>query len=215
MNACIFDLDGTLLNTIDDIADCVNEALGEHGYAQHPVSAYKYFVGNGTDELIVRALPPEARGGGAASSVLARYTELYARRGRVKTRPYEGVEAMLLELARRRVPCAVLSNKPQEATVSLVEHYFNDIQFVSVLGGRDGIALKPDPVGALEQSRLMGVAPRDILYVGDTGVDMQTARAAGMIPVGVLWGFREAEELRSGGASRLIERPSQLLELLP
>jgi phosphoglycolate phosphatase len=212
--AVLFDLDGTLLDTLEDLADAANAMLREAGYPEHPVEAYRYFVGEGVSTLIRRAVPDSAR----APEVLAEcervYRANYARTWNVKTRPYDGVPEMLDALAERGLEPAVLSNKPDDATRRCVAEFLDRWEWAVVRGHRDGVPHKPDPAAALEIARRLDLPPSDVLYLGDTGIDMRTAVAAGMFPVGALWGFREAEELTEHGARALIEEPPRLVDLV-
>jgi phosphoglycolate phosphatase len=210
--AVVFDLDGTLLDTLDDLADCMNAALRELGLKDHPdVSHHKYFVGDGVRNYILRVLPEDKR---ADEELIARlsatYRRNYAAGWKVKTRPYDGVPQTLAELRRRGLRLAVLSNKPDEFSKATVAAFFEPGLFELVVGAGDDMPLKPDPAAALEIARRMGLAPADFLYVGDTATDMKTAVAAGMFPVGAMWGFRPAEELKGSGARVLIKRPGEL-----
>lgn len=212
--AVLFDLDGTLLNTLDDLADSVNDVLAERRLPTHPVEAYRYFVGDGAATLMHRVLPESHRTPEIESLCLHRFREIYATRWNLKTVPYDGIPAVLSELARRGLKLAVLSNKPHDATGQCVSELLKGIRFDAVQGQTAEIAKKPDPGGALAIARRLGVRPEEILYVGDTATDMQTAVRAHMIPIGVLWGFRTAEELLEHGARRLIAYPSALIALL-
>lgn len=214
VKAVLFDLDGTLLNTLEDLADSVNGVLAECGLPAHPVEAYRYFVGDGAATLIHRVLPESHRVPETESRCLLRFREIYATRWNLKTVAYDGIPAMLEELVRRGLKLAVLSNKPHDATGQCVSELLKGIRFDAVQGQTAGIAKKPDPGGALTIARLLGVRPEEFLYVGDTATDMQTAVRADMIPVGVLWGFRTAEELLEHGARRLIATPPALIPLL-
>ena len=213
-NAVIFDLDGTLLDTLEDLADSMNAALAELNLPTHDVQAYRYFVGDGVDNLARRALPEGCRTG----EMIARCIELmrseYAGRWRNKTRPYDGVPEMLDELGRRGVSKAVLSNKPHDFTVMCVEQLLGSWSFDAVCGVDDGTPPKPDPAGALKIANALGVWPDEIIYLGDTNTDMQTAVAAGFYPVGALWGFRTAAELTESGAKTLLRHPADLIGLL-
>jgi phosphoglycolate phosphatase len=165
--------------------------------------------------LVVRALPTNARGEGAVvEECLALMRREYSGRSTLKTRPYPGIHELLYHLAGRGMPRAVLSNKPHELAVALLAHYFGPHAFDLAFGQRPGVPLKPDPAAALEICRLSGVPARAFLYLGDSGTDMRTARAAGMHPIGVLWGFRGAGELLEGGAENLLSRPMDLVSLL-
>jgi len=208
----MFDLDGTLLDTLADIGEAANRVLVQRGFAPHPLDSYRYFVGEGLRVLIERSVP----GGTCSDELLAAYAEefrqAYAESWNVHTRPYEGIEELLSALVARGVRLAVLSNKPDAFTKSCVEEYLARFPFEWVLGQRDGTPRKPDPAGALEIAAAMDLPPGRFLYLGDTAVDMQTALAAGMFPVGALWGFRPLSELQSGGAQAVIERPGELLQ---
>ena len=213
--AVLFDLDGTLLDTIDDLAACMNAALAECGLATTPVAEHKLMVGDGVRNYVLRAMGPERRGD---EDLVGRITEiyqgLYAERWAVKTRPYEGVKEMLAELAARRLRLAVLSNKPDHFTRKTVAHFLPDVPFDGVRGARDGVGLKPDPTSAVAIAETLGVGVERFGYVGDTATDMRTARAAGMRAVGVLWGFRSRDELINAGAESLIAHPAELAGVL-
>lgn len=213
-NAVLFDLDGTLLDTIDDLADSMNAVLGRLGLPARTVADCKYFVGDGARNFTVRSLPEDRRDEQTVQRCLQLYREEYARRWDVKTRPYPGVPELLDELARRAIPAAVLSNKPDDMTQLTVRRLLGKWTFAAVKGvGPDGV-IKPDPASAVRIAQHLAVPPAEFLYVGDTNTDMQTGNAAGMFAVGALWGFRPAEELLANGARALIEQPTDLLKLL-
>lgn len=213
--AVIFDLDGTLLDTIEDLTDAMNAALAAMGYPERSVADCKRLVGDGLDTYVRRALPP-----GAADDprVAARLKELMRSEYRIrqdkKTKPFDGIDEMLDSLDGLGIPLAVLSNKPHDSTLAVMKRYFPGRYFRVIFGAKDWIPVKPDPAAALEIARLMDVAPGDFAYVGDTNTDMRTANAAGMFAVGALWGFRTAEELLATGAKVLIEKPRDLLGVL-
>ena len=213
-HAILFDLDGTLLNTLEDLANAANDALNAFGLPTHPIDAYRYFVGEGAKNLMKNALPPSHRAEEMIHQSLARFRDNYERTWDKHTRPYDGVPEMLTELQSRRIACAVLSNKPDDFTRKCVEQLLPAWRFACVFGQREGVPRKPDPATALEIARTFGRDPADILYLGDSGTDMKTAVAAGMFPVGALWGFREREELLANGAKALIAHPAELLDLL-
>lgn len=196
----IFDLDGTLLNTIDDLAAATNHALACCGHSAHPVSAYPYFVGNGIDKLFERALPPEVRNSTEIARMRTFFVPYYNTHCDVYTRPYDGIVELLQRLQTAGIAVAVASNKYHEATCHLIKEYFPDIAFAAICGQREGIPKKPDP--AIVNAILADVAlsPADAIYVGDSGVDMLTARHAGVESVGVTWGFRPVDELQQAGA---------------
>jgi phosphoglycolate phosphatase len=210
----LFDLDGTLLNTLDDLADAGNAVLAGEGLPGHPVAAYQYLVGEGTEQLVRRMLPPERQEEALVGRCLEALRVEYGRCWAAKTRPYPGVTELLANLIARQQPAAVFSNKPEEFTRLTVNHFLAHARFAAVRGARPGVARKPDPAGALALAAELGQRPVQCLYVGDTGTDMDTAVAAGMPAVGVTWGFRTASELRHHGARWLIDHPDQLLDLL-
>lgn len=213
--AVIFDLDGTLLDTLDDLADSANEALEAQGFPVHAVDRYRTFVGDGMITLMERILPETARAPEQVAALLARYRAAYDARWKLKSRPYPGITALLKELAARGIPMTVLSNKPQAYTEIVMAHFLPDYPFQIIFGQRDAVPHKPHPAGALEIAGKLHLAPSQVFFVGDTSTDMDTATAAGMIPVGVLWGFRQEAELRAHGARHLIAAPEELLALLP
>jgi phosphoglycolate phosphatase len=209
--AVLFDLDGTLLDTLEDLADATNAALAELGFPGHPLEAYKQFVGDGVENLVRRALRQDP----LDEALLARGIELtrreYAGRWAEKTMPYPGIADLLNGLARRGIAMAVFSNKPDEFTRLCVTQWLARWHFVAVQGAIPELPRKPDPRGALAIAAQMGVAPREVLYLGDTNTDMQTAVAAGMFAVGALWGFRTADELLAAGAAALAKTPTDVL----
>ncbi len=214
MKAVLFDLDGTLLDTLADIASCTNLVRAELGLPPHLKEAYKSFVGDGLTELLRRAFPARALRGPGLKERVRRFEQIYEAHSMDETRPYPGVARMLDGVARRGLPMAVVSNKPQRFTQECVSRLLPRWRFSVVRGARLKVPLKPDPVGPLAAARVMGVRPGAVLYLGDTCVDMKAAVAAGMFPVGALWGFRDAEELERFGARALIRRPGELLALL-
>lgn len=214
MNAVLFDLDGTLLDTLQDIANACNTALARHGFPGHPVQAYKHFVGDGVAKLISRVVPIGRAEVTTLSRVAAAYREEYSRHWNLTTRPYEGIPELLDRLTQRGIPIAVLSNKPDDFTRRCVAEFLPDWKFEMVVGASKTFPPKPDPAAASHIAATLDFPPGAFAYLGDTATDMKTAASAGMLPVGVLWGFRSAEELRQAGAQHLLKRPSELLELL-
>ena len=210
----IFDLDGTLVNTIADLADSVNHALQTLGYPAQPYEKFPYFVGNGIYKLIERALPPESRDEQTIRSVKAVFMDYYMLHNTDKSTVYEGVGELLRALADKGVALAVASNKVHEATVAMIARLFPGIGFVCVLGQRDGVPTKPNPAIVAEILKTASATPTETLYVGDSGVDMQTAHNAGITAVGVTWGLRPVEELRQNAADIIIDSPMELLEHL-
>lgn len=217
MSACravLFDLDGTLLDTLEDLADSMNEVLRSLGHPTHPTDAYRRFVGDGVETLVERALPAPARSAEAIDRGRRAMIEVYGRHWNEKTRPYPGVDALLDGLFARGLQVAIFSNKPHAFTRLAVDAFLGRWPFEAVRGVGPDTPKKPDPTGALAIAEALGVPPAAWLYCGDTNTDMWTATAAGMKAVGVLWGFRPAEELVDAGASLLVDRPEAILELI-
>ncbi len=210
----IFDLDGTLLDTIGDLAAASNHMLRLRGLAEHTLDDYRRFVGNGILRLVERALPEALRTPAAVQAARADFLALYIDHIDLETRPYAGIPALLEELARRGIRLAVASNKFQAGTEKLVRRFFPAIPFVAVLGQRPDVPLKPDPAVVREILTQCGVPAEKTLYVGDSGIDIETARAAGVRSVGVTWGFRSRTELEAAGADRLADRAEAILEAL-
>lgn len=212
--AVIFDLDGTLLDTLEDLADAGNRVLAAAGLPTHPVDRYRYFVGDGVRALVERILPEQVRDPENIERLMAAFRDDYAKNWHVRTRVYDGVGVMLSALQQQYLFLNVLSNKPHDFTRLCVDQFLGGWNFSTVVGQRPGVPRKPDPVSALEIAAGINVPPAEIVYLGDTATDMKTARAAGMYPVGALWGFRTAEELEASGASRLVRHPLELPELI-
>ncbi|MDL2230973.1 HAD family hydrolase [Bacteroidales bacterium OttesenSCG-928-L19] len=210
----IFDMDGTLLDTLQDLADSTNYVLRQHGYPEHPQEAYRYFVGNGSRILIERALPPEARNTETIEALHNEYIPYYEAHKEAHTAPYPGIIPLLQELKKRGILIAIASNKIEETMYPLTEYYFPNISFAAVMGSLAGRPIKPNPAMVEAILEKTGIAKSETLYVGDTGVDMQTAANAGLFKVGVLWGFRTLEELQQAGADAIIAEPMELLNLL-
>lgn len=207
IKAVIFDLDGTLTNTLTDIANAMNRTLALHGLPQHPIDRYRYLVGGGVKRLAALAVGDRMD---MYETVLADYSAYYAQHATDLTVPYPGVPEMLRALQERRLKLCIFSNKPHADTVTVARRYFPDVDFALVQGQIEGVPVKPDPAGALRCAAAMGVAPDECLYLGDTDVDMRCARNAGMHPIGVAWGFRP-EELRGAGAEDVINSAMDVL----
>ena len=213
--AVLFDLDGTLLDTLADIASAANAALVLEGMPAHPDAAYRRFIGDGVDMLFRRALPLDQDHDDARiARCVSHFHATYATSWNVASRPYPGVPELLDALAARGLPLAILSNKPDEFTRLCAGHYLGRWTWAAVVGQRTGVPRKPDPTPALMLAEAIGVPPARITYVGDSSVDMRTAAGAGMVAVGVSWGFRSVEELQATGASAIIDHPLDLLPLL-
>lgn len=210
--AVVFDMDGTLLDTLDDLADSMNRVLRRRGFPVHPTDSYRVFVGSGAARLVARALPMGHEA--LLEECLAEFLLEYEAGWKVKTRLYEGVAELLDALAARNIPMAVLTNKPQAFAELCMEEFLSPWRFSLTMGQRPGVAPKPDPAAPQEVIRHLRVEPAQILYLGDTDVDMFTAVNAGMCPVGVLWGFRTKEELQAAGAEVILRHPLELIALL-
>ncbi len=207
----IFDLDGTLIDSLEDIADATNNTLAAFGMPVHPVDAYRHFVGNGVQVLLERALPKD-HSGPPPDRFVESFKQLYRRHLNVKTRPYAGIDEVLRRLTDQGITLAILSNKPDEFTKVCASRFFPDIAFSVIYGLRDGVPRKPDPRSALEIAAVVGVLPEQCVFVGDSSVDMATGRAAGMCCIGVSWGFREPAELAAAGADLVIDHPHELVD---
>jgi len=208
--AVIFDLDGTLLDTLADIAESNNQALEEQGFPTFPIDVYCTKIGDGVDTLARRTVPPEEQTEELLAAHVARNKEIYATRWDRKTRPYDGIDELLDSLARRNIRASVLSNKPHHLTVQCVSHFFAGRTFDHVYGVGEGIPKKPDTGGVDAIINDWGLHRDRVLYVGDTDTDMKTAKAAGLFALGVTWGFREREELVANGADHTIDHPCEL-----
>ena len=214
LKAVIFDLDGTLLDTLDDIADAVNQVLTDRGMKPHNREAYRWFIGDGSRVLVTRALPEECRGDAEVDDCLAAFRERYARNWHRRTRPYEGIPRLVAMLQSAGTKMAVVSNKPHHLTETCCRHYFPNRPFDFILGQEEGRPIKPDPYPALQAATHLRMPPSDCLFLGDSGVDIETARRAGMLPIGALWGFRRRDELEVAGAAACIDHPLDLLKWL-
>lgn len=211
--AIIFDLDGTLLDTLKDLALAVNAVLESKGYSGHPLDAYRYFVGDGIDLLVKRTFPEAAWSGGNLDHLVEVVKEEYGRRWADHTEPYSGVPEMLDLLEQMAVPKAIFSNKPQQFALLTVEKLLSHWRFLEVIGIGPHMPRKPDPTGALKIAKKMKLEPDEIVYAGDTDTDMKTAYTGGFYPAAVLWGFRPAEELKTAGAKFMAAEPLDLIRL--
>lgn len=209
----IFDLDGTLVDTLEDIADAMDRVLALEGAPGHSYDEYRYLIGHGIRNLVKESLPPGLRDEETIARCYERMIADYGEHSLVKTRPYEGVTELVHELRAAGVPLAIHSNKSHELTRDIVVALLDPEGFVVVSGARPDAPLKPDPAVALAIAVRFGLPPARVVYLGDSLVDMRTATAAGMIPIGASWGFRTSEELMMSGARVVISHPEDLLGL--
>ena len=212
--AVIFDLDGTLLDTLSDLGDSMNCVLKRHSFPVHSIESYKYMIGDGVEFLVKRALPESINNPEEVKEFIDEYRTEYEKNWKNKTRPYDGIVELIGSLHSMGLKLAVLSNKPHDPTEMCVRKFLPFNKFDIVLGHRTGKNPKPDPNGAVEIAENLKISPDQILYLGDTGVDMKTAVAAGMYSVGVLWGFRTEKELLENGAKDLLDKPEDLLKII-
>ena len=212
--AILFDLDGTLLDTLADIANAANAALTRLGFPTHHRDAYRYFLGGGMDHLVRRAVPEGFDDSETLKKCREAMIDEYRSRWAQNTRPYPGIAELLAELDKRGIVKAVLSNKPDDFTKRTVEKLLSEFHFDVIRGARPEVPLKPDPTSAIQIAAEFDIAPGRFIYLGDSDTDMQTARAAGMFAAGALWGFRTAEELSENGARVLLKAPQEVLNLL-
>ncbi|MCK9295386.1 MAG: HAD family hydrolase [Desulfobulbaceae bacterium] len=212
VKAIIFDLDGTLLNTLEDLADSMNRVLVRMGFPTHPAAAYKYFVGDGIEILASRVLPDAQQNKQTIQRCVEEMKREYGAHWRDKTCPYNGVNDMLHALTERNLRLNILSNKPDALTQLTVSAFFPSYSFDIVTGAKKEIPKKPDPTSALHIVKALNLSRDQFLYLGDTNTDMETARNAGIFSLGALWGFRTASELRTSGAQALLEQPLDILQ---
>lgn len=208
----LFDMDGTVLDTLQDLADSTNAVLKKHGFPTHDIEAVRQFVGNGAKLLIERAVPvgtdPQK-----TDTVLADFKEYYGKHSADATKPYDGILAMLRQLRAAGVRTAVVSNKPDFAVRSLSAQYFGEL-FDASIGDREGVRKKPAPDSVLEVMRLLECEPCETVYIGDSDVDVQTAQNAGIDGIFVDWGFRSTECLRESGAKTIVSTPDEITALI-
>jgi len=214
IKALIFDLDGTLLDTLDDLSDSMNLALQQMNFPTHDRLRHKSFIGNGIEIFASRALPEKARDEKTILRCVEFFNVEYHRRYNKKTLPYGGLNEVLKNLMALDLPLAVLSNKTDSFTKLMVKEFFPEINFSFICGSLPHVPKKPHPQAALELASQLNLAPANILFIGDSTVDIQTAKNAGMIPLGVTWGFRSFEELKKEGAQFIINAPSELIPIM-
>ncbi|GAB1464982.1 HAD family hydrolase [Aliarcobacter cryaerophilus] len=208
----IFDLDGTLLDSIEDIASSMNKVLESLQLPTHKIEDYKRFVGGGVDILVENALNNQSKE--IKDEVIKRFKIEYDGKLHSKTLPYDGIYELLDELKKLDINLAVLSNKPHEFTVSYVNHFFKNYNFKEIHGQKKDVPKKPDPKAALDIVKFLNSSCENTYFIGDTKIDMQTAKNANMTAIGVLWGFRDEKELRDFGADFIVSNPLEILKIL-
>ncbi|WP_228280653.1 HAD family hydrolase [Aliarcobacter cryaerophilus] len=208
----IFDLDGTLLDSIEDIASSMNKVLESLQLPTHKIEDYKHFVGGGVDILVENALSNQSKE--IKDEVIKRFKIEYDGKLHSKTLPYDGIYELLDELKKLDINLAVLSNKPHEFTVSYVNHFFKNYDFKEVHGQKKDVPKKPDPKAALDIVKCLDSSCENTYFIGDTKIDMQTAKNANMTAIGVLWGFRDEKELRDFGADFIVSNPLEILKII-
>ena len=213
LKALLFDLDGTLLDSLADIAAAMNRMLAERGLPACDTDEIRRMVGDGMRQLVVRALPEDRHDDATVDACLAAYRAHYDTLWQTATRPYEGIPELLDGLRRLGFKLGVISNKAHRFTVPMTEHFFGASGFDMVLGQRDDVPRKPDPAAALEAAKRLGVSTEECAYVGDSGIDMEFAANSGMTGIGVTWGLRDAVELLAAGADHLVHAPAEVLAL--
>jgi len=214
LKAIFFDLDGTLINSLADLASAINRMLALKGYPQRELALFPKFIGEGMNKLVERALPENARDAATVADCLAEYMRQYDRCWHEQTEVYHGIHEVISAAQAKGLRIGCISNKGHHFTQLCCAHFFPQVTWDVVFGQREGVPRKPDPAAAHEAAALLGVTTADCAYVGDSGIDMEFAKRAGMLGVGVSWGFRSEAELMENGADKLFSRPAQLLGLL-
>ena len=210
----IFDLDGTLLDTLHSLAAAFNQALSEMNCPPHQTNEYKMIIGDGARVAALRCLPDDRQDEASIEDCVRRFQKIYGQSWHENTAPYPGIPELLAALSVLTLPMGVLSNKDADFTEACVEHFFESGTFITAVGFTETIRHKPDPGGALRIARTFSCEPDQVAFVGDTATDMNTAHACNMLAIGVLWGFRDAQELNRSGAQHLVQTPHELRELL-
>lgn len=210
----IFDLDGTLLNTISDLGVAANYALEKNGYSKYSLDSYPNFVGNGVRKLIERVLPVDERSASNIDKLLVDFKEYYSAHKTVNTTIYAGMKDLISKLVEMNIKVAVASNKYQSATEELIKYFFSDIEFTAVEGQKEGVPVKPDPSVVFSILAKADMPKADTLYVGDSGVDMETAWRACVDSVGVTWGFRSEKEIRGNHATFVVDNPDAIMDIV-
>lgn len=212
--AVVFDLDGTLIDSAADLGNAVNRTLVSHGFPSHEIAKYRDFIGDGAETMVRRALPEDRREHKTVQQCLSEFLEDYHENFDVDTVLYDGIADLLDMLSSKSVKLSILTNKPYEIAIKFLDSLLAHWNFDIVVGQKDGLPKKPDPAGAFFVCERLTIANEKIVYLGDSGIDMKTAVSAGMLPVGVLWGFRSKDELIKNGAKYLIKEPLEISNLV-
>lgn len=212
--AIIFDLDGTLLDTLQDYAESMNSVLANNNYPLHSIATYRKLIGRGSIKFVYQSLPAYARNELIINKCLSEFTTIYENNYNNNSRPYPSIKEMLEYITTSGIKTAVFSNKPDLLTKRCVQEFFPFHQFDIVLGHKELARVKPSPEGAIEIANQLNIACNEFIFLGDTEIDMETATNANMLPVGVLWGFRDEDELLKSGAGHLIKEPIELFKLI-
>lgn len=213
IKAVLFDLDGTLVNSLDDLADSVNYSLSKFGLPEHKTEEFKYFAGNGIAKMVERAIPADLRGTSVYKKVLDVFFKYYSVHFADNTKPYGGLKELVCDLKQMGIKIAVVTNKAQQIAENVVKTAYGDI-FDIICGKQENAPLKPDPYGAISVMRELGVSNSECIFLGDSSIDMETGINCGALPVGVLWGYRTADELLKSGAKYIIGNPEELLGII-
>ncbi|MBQ3053836.1 MAG: HAD family hydrolase [Clostridia bacterium] len=213
IKACIFDMDGTTVNTINSISYFANNALNKFGLASIPTNEYKIMVGNGAKVLVQRMIDYTGGTEEVFQQVLNEYNTTYDNDFMYLTQAYEGILPLLENLKKAGIKTAIVSNKPHSTALKVSDKLFGDKLIDICTGAKDGVPLKPDPSSVIETLKELNVTPLECLYIGDTAVDMKTGKAAGIYTIGVLWGFRSEEEMRNAGADVIVEKPEEIFKI--
>ncbi|MGI9534029.1 MAG: HAD family hydrolase [Thermodesulfobacteriota bacterium] len=212
--AVVFDLDGTLIDSATDLGNAVNRVLVAHGFQIHEIPKYRMFIGDGAETMVKRALPESGRDDQTIKQCLAEFLEDYYQNFDVDTVLYDGIPDLLDSLTEKSIKLSILTNKPYEIAIKFLDSILSHWDFDIVVGQKNALPKKPDPTGAFIVSEKLGVLTEKIVYLGDSGIDMKTAVSAGMLPIGVLWGFRSRDELIDNGAKYLINKPLEINNLI-
>lgn len=213
INSVIFDLDGTLIDSIEDIADCTNEMLRNNGLGIYGLDSYIQWIGNGARILIEKAVP-DVKDDKTIDKLLEDYLEIYNEKYNIKTRIYPGMDKFLDKLVEKKIPISILTNKPHAQTIKIADYYLKNWPFKFIYGQRNGIPKKPNPTVALEIIDALKVKPSETLFVGDSSTDIKTSLAAGMQAIGVTWGYGSRESMIEAGATNLFDNAEKLFEII-